>query len=69
MTETYEASYYKSIVDDMTVAKERVTEHRDLLLGELAAMMVERDDLRADNSRQAATIDRLRLHIQQGVEL
>ena len=71
MTEGMQAEiqHWQARCDDLSTANERLREERDIARLELIAAkaMLETSQ---ENLRQAnATVDRLRLHIAQGVEL
>ena len=56
-------------ISELSVALAHVTEQRDNLEDSLTAAIREVDAYKAHVAQLTATIERLRLHIQQGVEL
>ena len=71
MTETdkVEVQYWQARSDDMQVSLERVREERDELLAKVVALSSSNEKLTAELKAAQVTVDRLRLHLQQGVEL
>lgn len=69
MTESFETGYYKAIVDDLTVSKERVTEERNELRDQVAAQNEIIATLTMEKRALLSERDRLRLALAQGVEL
>jgi predicted nucleic acid-binding Zn-ribbon protein len=56
-------------IAELSTALANVTEQRDALEDSLTAALREVDAYKAHVAQLTATIERLRLHIQQGVEL
>ena len=56
-------------ISELSVALSHVTEQRDNLEDSLTAAIRETDATKAQIAVLTATVERLRLHIQQGVEL
>ena len=56
-------------ISELSVALAHVTEQRDNLEDSLTASIRETDAAKAQIAVLTATVERLRLHIQQGVEL
>ena len=56
-------------ISELSVALAHVTEQRDNLEDSLSASIRETDAAKAQIAVLTATVERLRLHIQQGVEL
>ena len=56
-------------ISELSVALAHVTEQRDNLEDSLTAAIRETDAAKAQIASLTATVERLRLHIQQGVEL
>ena len=56
-------------ISELSVALAHVTEQRDNLEDSLSASIRETDAAKAQIAALTATVERLRLHIQQGVEL
>ena len=56
-------------ISELSVALAHVTEQRDNLEDSLTASIRETDAAKAQIATLTATVERLRLHIQQGVEL
>lgn len=69
MSESFEAGYYKAVVDDLTVSKERVTEERNELRNQVAAQNEIIATLTMEKRALLSERDRLRLALSQGVEL
>jgi hypothetical protein len=69
MTESFETGYYKAVVDDLTVSKERVTEERNELRDQVAAQNEIIATLTMEKRALLSERDRLRLALAQGVEL
>jgi len=64
-----EIQLYQTMVDDMTVSMERLREDRNAKADAANSLMIELEKTKAEVSHLKSIIDRLRLHIQQGVEL
>jgi chromosome segregation ATPase len=56
-------------ISELSTALERLREQRDHFMGALEERFTELNTLKALVAQQATTIERLQLHIQQGVEL
>ena len=56
-------------VSELMVAVERVTEQRDNAVDSAESLHKELESTRAMLARSSAQIDRLRIHLQQGIEL
>ena len=56
-------------VSELMVAVERVTEQRDNAVDSSESLHKELESTRAMLARSSAQIDRLRIHLQQGIEL
>ncbi len=71
MTEGMQAElqHWQARCDDLSTANERLREERDDAKLELIAAKAMLETLREDLQQSRATVDRLRLHIAQGVEL
>ena len=69
MSESFETGYYKAVVDDLTVSKERVTEERNELRDQVAAQNEIIATLTMEKRALLSERDRLRLALAQGVEL
>lgn len=64
-----EIQYWQARTDDMQVSLERVREERDELVVRVRDLYSQNEILSAELRAAKAQIDRLRLHLQQGVEL
>jgi hypothetical protein len=69
MTDTNLTAELDRRIGDLSTALAIVTEERDRYRDAADSLMKEADALRIRIQTQQATIDRLRLHLQQGVEL
>ena len=56
-------------VSELMVAVERVTEQRDNAVDAAESLHTELESTRTMLARSSAQIDRLRIHLQQGIEL
>lgn len=65
----FELEEWRSRVDELRVALDRVREERDNLRDAAASLAVELEQLKKLHKIATSTVERLRLHIQQGVEL
>lgn len=65
----FEIEEWQTRVDDLRVALDRVREERDNLKDAAASLAVELEMLKKMHRQATATVERLRLHIQQGIEL
>lgn len=65
----FELEEWQARVDELRVALDRVREERDNLKDAAASLAVELDQLKRMYKTAMTTIERLRLHIQQGIEL
>jgi chromosome segregation ATPase len=64
-----EMQHWQARCDDLSTANERLREERDDAKMELIAVKAMRESLIEELQQSRATVDRLRLHIAQGVEL
>ncbi len=64
-----EMQHWQARCDDLSTANERLREERDDAKLELIAAKAMLETLREELQQSRATVDRLRLHIAQGVEL
>jgi hypothetical protein len=64
-----EIQYWQARTDDMQVSLERLREERDELAAKVRQLYVSNELLVAELRAAQVTVDRLRLHLQQGVEL
>lgn len=69
MTDTNLTAELDRRIGDLSTALAIVTDERDRYRDAADSLMQEADALRIRIQAQQATIDRLRLHLQQGVEL
>jgi predicted nucleic acid-binding Zn-ribbon protein len=65
----FELEEWRTRVDELRVALDRVREERDNLRDAAASLAVELEQLKKLHKIATSTVERLRLHIQQGVEL
>lgn len=65
----FELEEWQARVDELRVALDRVREERDNLKDAAASLAVELDQLKRMYKTATTTVERLRLHIQQGIEL
>ena len=65
----FELDEWRTRVDELRVALDRVREERDNLRDAAASLAVELEQLKKAHKIATSTVERLRLHIQQGVEL
>ena len=65
----FELEEWQARVDELRVALDRVREERDNLKDAAASLAVELDKTKVALKAAATTVERLRLHIQQGIEL
>ena len=65
----FELEEWRSRVDELRVALDRVREERDNLRDAAASLAVELEQLKKLHKIATSTVERLRLHIQQGIEL
>ena len=64
-----EIQYWQARTDDMQVSLERLREERDELAARVRELYVVNEKLVAELKAAQVTVERLRLHLQQGVEL
>ncbi len=65
----FELEEWQARVDELRVALDRVREERDNLKDAAASLAVELDKTKVALKTATTTVERLRLHIQQGIEL
>lgn len=65
-TKNIEVELLESRLDDMTIAMETARSHHENTIQELTKYI---EELEKRNRELSAQVDRLRLHLQQGVEL
>lgn len=65
----FELEEWQARVDELRVALDRVREERDNLKDAAASLAVELDKTKVALKAATTTVERLRLHIQQGIEL
>ena len=65
----FELEEWRTRVDELRVALDRVREERDNLRDAAASLAVELEQLKKMHKQATATVERLRLHIAQGIEL
>lgn len=65
----FELEEWRTRVDELRVALDRVREERDNLKDAAASLAVELEMLKKMHKQATATVERLRLHIAQGIEL
>jgi predicted nuclease with TOPRIM domain len=69
MTETLQEELLQERVDSLTVASEELRDRVALLKAENTKVTERCNELEKTNKDLSAQVDRLRLHLQQGVEL
>ena len=69
MTETLQEELLQERVDSLTVASEEMRDRVALLKAENTKVTERCNELEKTNKDLSAQVDRLRLHLQQGVEL
>lgn len=65
----FEIEALQEKIDDLIHANSMLREERDNLRDAAASLAVELDKVKGKLNLSNATVDRLRLHIQQGIEL
>jgi predicted nuclease with TOPRIM domain len=65
----FEIEALQEKIDDLIHANSMLREERDNLRDAAASLAVELDKVKGKLNLANATVDRLRLHIQQGIEL
>lgn len=65
----FELEEWQTRVDELRVALDRVREERDNYKDAAASLAVELDKTKVALKVASSTVERLRLHIQQGIEL